>query len=208
MNKLLKFFTLTALICLPLSSQAWWGPYGGNPYWGGNPYGGNPYWGYAPVYATPYPVAPYYPAYTSPAYPVYGAPWTRYAPPAPVQGPVQAPWGYPDETANDRFAPPADMQATIKRSEAERKQAQQLSATRRAAFQERMKAQRAAIKAQREAWRQHMNKYAPPMATAMQPMQTMPQVQTQAAQPKVDKLDQPQAAPTELPTTTSDNATQ
>lgn len=167
MNKTLQSLTIASLFCIPLAAQAW-GPYGENPYWNG----------YGPGYPAPYAGIPYWNGYPAPAYGVpryygYGAPWVNYAPPMYGQHGYRPygsymPWSQP--MAMDRNMP-ADVQKMLKQAEKQRKRAMKLSAARYAEFRNRMKAQRAAAQAKRDAWQQRMNQYAPsyPVATDTNP---------------------------------------
>lgn len=145
-----KYFVVPALSilsCIPLTSQAWCGPYVAPypaPMWGG---------GYAPAF-----VPPPYPVYAPPyAPPFMGRHWGGPGYAAPGYA-APAPWGQgPDDFyADDSEGPSGENSLTD--TESQRKQAMDAAKSRRAAFRARTEARQAEIKARRDAWRQQMEK--------------------------------------------------
>lgn len=134
MKKILTLAAVTALAGLSSSANAWWGvPYGGYPYWGG----------YAPVVAAPVATVSQEQLNTVYSPRNYGA---------------INPWGYdpfisgPGDVLNDPLMPPM-YREMFRQSDAERQLTLKDSQARREAFHARTAAQRAAMDARRQAWR-------------------------------------------------------
>lgn len=147
--------------CVPTLSQAWWGPYGGGypyyyappaAYWNrGYPPPG-PYWGYNPNYG--------------PA-PAYAAPYMGWEQPMAAPQPPAGPWG---RYSLPKDAPvPSDTQKAFDNLDISRQQVRAAAEARRKAFEERVKARRAAMESGDYMWRYPYGPYALPAANDGQP---------------------------------------